>query len=87
MEIKMQIPKYSPDSGLIFCWEENSEISTRVEMGDIVIRANKEGLVSLANHLLNLAQDEVPGGYHIHLDEFNSLEEGSVSLVIEKFAG
>jgi hypothetical protein len=88
MEIKIQIPDYSPGSGFTFCWEGNFEIRTRVEHGEIVISANKAGLVSLANHLLNLAQDDVPVGTHIHLDEFNyALEEGSVPLVIEKRVG
>ena len=48
------------------------------------IIANKEGLTSLANHLLNLAQDNVPRGYHLHFDESNSLKDGSSELIIEK---
>ena len=46
--------------------------------------ANKAGLISLANHLLTLAQDEVEDGAHIHLDEHNSLEKDSVDFIIEK---
>ena len=38
----------------------------------------------MANHLLTLAQDEIEEGAHIHLDEYNSLEEDSVELIIEK---
>ena len=50
-----------------------------------VISANREGLISLANHLLNLAQTDVPCGTHIHLDgRNNSLEDGSQSIIIEK---
>lgn len=51
---------------------------------EVLISANNEGLLSLANHLLTLAQKEVPIGSHIHLDEYNSLEEGSIDLIIEK---
>ena len=47
-----------------------------------MISANREGLLSLANHLKKLA-DEVSGS-HIHLDVFNSLEEGSAELILEK---
>lgn len=50
----------------------------------VIISANREGLLSLANHLLNLAQAEVPCGTHIHLDEYNSLEDGSLDLIVEK---
>ena len=40
--------------------------------------------MSLARHLLVLAQEEAPSGCHIHLDEFNSLEDGSVELILDK---
>lgn len=36
--------------------------------------ANREGLLSLANHLFNLVQDDVPCATHIHLDECNALK-------------
>lgn len=45
------------------------------------IAANREGLVSLANNLMALAE-ESPGS-HIHLAEDNSLEDGSCELIIE----
>lgn len=37
-----------------------------------------------ARHLLTLAQDSVPSGTHIHFDDLNSLEDGSIGLIIEK---
>ena len=40
--------------------------------------------MSLARHLLVLAQEEAPSGSHIHLDSFNSLEDGSVELILDK---
>lgn len=49
-----------------------------------MITANKPGLISLAKQLLTLAQDKVPSGYHLHFDEFNSLEEKSYELIIQK---
>lgn len=84
MEIKIEVPKYNPDKGIEYKWENGFDIETKVESGVINIVANKEGLISLANHLLNLAQSEVPSGYHLHFDEYNSLEEGSLDLVIQK---
>jgi hypothetical protein len=66
-----------------FNWEEGFEISVRVEDdGSVVISANEEGLRSLADHLNALA-DEASGD-HFHLDEYNSLEEGSADLIVEK---
>ena len=63
-------------------WADGFTISTRISAGTITISANREGLLSLANHLMELAE-EAPGG-HIHFDEYNSLEEGSAELIIER---
>ncbi len=53
-------------------------------MDYFTLSANKAGLTSLAIQLLTLAQDNVPAGCHIHYDKFNSLEDGSIELVIQK---
>ena len=63
-------------------WIDGFEISVRIENGAAVISANREGLLSLANHLKSLAEE--PLGTHIHLDAYNSLEEGSSELIFEK---
>ena len=63
-------------------WVDGFEIKVVAENGEIVIFANREGLLSLAKQLMTLA-DGVPGD-HIHYDEQNSLEEGSVELIIER---
>ncbi|MFE7393101.1 hypothetical protein [Streptomyces sp. NPDC057582] len=39
---------------------------------------------TLAGHLLTLAQDGTPDGAHLHLEENNGLEQGSVGLVLER---
>lgn len=83
MKIEVDIPKYMDEKGLVLNWENN--FSIRVLGGDeIVIKANSAGLTSLARHLLTLAQKNVPDGSHIHLDEYNSLEEKSVDLIVER---
>ena len=64
-------------------WEDGFEIAVKIENNAVTITANKEGLLSLANHLTALAQDNTPGA-HFHLDEHNSLEENSAELIIEK---
>ena len=62
-------------------WVDGFEINVRIENGAAVISANREGLLSLANHLKSLAEE--PPGSHIHLDTYNSLEEGSLELIFE----
>lgn len=63
-------------------WVDGAVIKVSSEEGASVISANREGLVSLANHLLTLSRGEP--GTHIHYDEYNSLEDGSSELVFEK---
>ena len=62
-------------------WIDGSGIKTAIENKEIVISANREGLLSLAKQLTTLA-DGVPGD-HIHYDAYNSLEEGSAEMIIE----
>lgn len=84
MEVKIEIPKYSADTGITYLWTDGFELNVIVDNNVILIKANKGGLISMANHLLNLAQDDVPKNHHMHFDELNSLEEGSSELIIEK---
>ena len=67
---------------MIFNWEDGFMIKVSTDNNKVLISANKEGLLSLANHLRALAEEEGRG--HFHLDEWNSLEEGSAELIIEK---
>ena len=81
-EIKINIPEY--DDAIELIWDDNFKIKTSIPYDTITIEANREGLLSLARHLLLLAQEEVPNGSHFHLDDFNSLENNSVELIIAK---
>ena len=58
-------------------WVDGFEINVRIENGAAVISANREGLLSLANHLKSLAED--PPGSHIHLDAL-CREEGEAMI-------
>ncbi|MFJ7292811.1 Imm32 family immunity protein [Streptomyces collinus] len=68
----------------VFAWEEGARIEVRNLGGEIVVEANAAGLKTLAGHLLTLAQDGTPDGTHLHLEEGNGLEAGSVGLVLER---
>ncbi len=65
-------------------WEDGFTIKVQIEENTVVISANKEGLLSLARHLTDLADAEV--GSHIHYDEYNSLEEDSSEMIIERIS-
>ena len=74
MKVSLDVPNYSLDTGMTLKWEGNFKIKV----------SDTDGLVSLANHLLNLSQSSVQTGTHLHFDENNSLEDGSLDLIIEK---
>ena len=63
-------------------WINGSEIRVNVADGTVLVSANREGLLSLAAHLTALA-GEAPGT-HIHLDAYNSLEDESEELILER---
>ncbi len=63
-------------------WVDGFSIRFTEQSGAALLSANREGLLSLAGILLALAGEE-PGA-HIHLDESNSLEDGSLELILEK---
>ena len=64
-------------------WVDGFTIRVRSDSdGTVVVSANREGLLSLARQLTALA--DADAGSHIHYDEYNSLEEGSSQMIIEK---
>ncbi len=63
-------------------WEDAYSIKVSPDKGGVLISADRGGLLSLARVLAALAEEE-PGS-HIHLDRYNSLEDGSAELIIEK---
>jgi len=63
-------------------WEDGFTVKVSVVNNEVVISANREGLLSLASQLKALADADT--GSHCHYDEYNSLEDGSTELIIEK---
>lgn len=63
-------------------WQDGFKIKACYHNDEITLSANREGLLSLAEQLIALA-NESPGS-HIHYDEHNSLEDNSVPLIIER---
>ena len=64
-------------------WVEGAKIFVHTDGNhEVMISANKEGLLSLACQLQTLAEG-MPGD-HIHYEEYNALEEGSSEMIIER---
>jgi hypothetical protein len=82
MKITLDLPDYDAKKGLPSKWVGDFEIETSLGNNEIVIWANKDGLLSLANDLLILAQGNVPQGSHHHYDPGVPLTNDSVPLVI-----
>lgn len=72
------------DGHLHMKWEDGTTISAEVSEGTVLIRADKEGLVSLARLMLTLVDEGVPVGSHWHLDSSNAFEERSCDIIIER---
>ncbi|KAB1989905.1 Imm32 family immunity protein [Streptomyces triticiradicis] len=51
---------------------------------EITIAANAAGLRDLAEQLMSLAHPELRDGYHVHLEGGIDLEDGSISLILER---
>jgi hypothetical protein len=84
MEQTITVPDYEPATGLRLQWDDAFVISVVHRDKTTIVRANRPGLVSLARHLLTLAQEGVPTGRHIHLDAFNALESDSEEAIFER---
>ena len=83
MEHIVQVPDYRPGSGILLSWDEDFEIAVSVSGSEVSIKANREGLVSLARHLLTLAQDQVHEGAHIHLTADQEIDSDH-DLILER---
>ena len=84
MQYHITVLPYSTEHGLRLHWNDNAEIRCSADGNEVTIHANKEGLITLATHLLTIAQDDAPEYSHLHLDDSNGLEDGSAELIISK---
>lgn len=80
----IELGSYSVEHGLSLRWVPGFLISATATSHDITISGNAEGLRSLAQHLLTLAEEDVPGGAHVHFEPGLELELDSVPLILNK---
>lgn len=62
MHITLELPDYTPETGLRTQWQDGFSIATSGTADCFILKANKAGLISLAMHLLTLAQDGCASG-------------------------
>ena len=82
MKIEIDIPDYDGNA-LDVIWNNDSIVEPYCVDKQIVIKANSEGLISLAKQMVYLAVNRVARGSHIHYDSF-LLGNNKYELVIEK---
>jgi len=83
MPVSLNVPEYDPVRGLTLEWDDGFSIELNTSGTEVLLAANRAGLVSLARHLLVLAQDDVPAGLHLHLTAGQELDS-SVDLIRER---
>jgi hypothetical protein len=71
--IPVRIAEYTPEVGVSTWWDDDAYLRAEVESSPeptVVISGNSAGLLSLARHLLCLAQESVPDGSHFNFDTY-----------------
>ena len=82
MKIELDIPDFDGNA-IDIIWNECAIVEPYCVDDQIVIKANSEGLISLAKQMVYLAINQVGKGSHVHLDSF-FLGKNNFELVIEK---
>jgi hypothetical protein len=82
MECVVDVPEKRDGEGMRFVWDPGYEIAIAVTGSEISIRANRAGLVSLARHLLTLAQESARVGSHVHLTAGQEIDS-EFDLILE----
>lgn len=83
MNINLIIPNYDGNA-LDVIWGENAHYSIHTYENQVVLSANKDGLISLAKQMLYMAYNDLPYGSHVHFDSFFTKSENNANdLIIE----
>ena len=84
MHYRIELGTYSSEAGLQLNWVAGYCLRVDAAGDEVTISANTQGLRSLAQHLLTLADDGVPPGVHAHLEPGLELDDDSVALIVDK---
>lgn len=83
MTVVLELPDYDGNA-LDVIWEDNASYTAEVFENDILIKANRQGLISMAKQMLYMAYNDLPLGSHIHYNKFFTKTESKYDLIIEK---
>ena len=84
MKKNIEIPDYDGNA-LDVIWEKSAKYSININANNVVLSANKNGLISFAKQMLYMAYSELPKGSHVHYDDFfTKIETNDFELIIEK---
>jgi hypothetical protein len=84
MQLNIDLGSYSAERGLSLTWVPGYSLRVVATDGEVVISGNEQGLRSLAQHLLTLADGKVPAGVHAHIEPSLELDDNSVALILDK---
>jgi len=82
MRITIDVPDHTDEEGIPIVFEDEYHIRVWFDISSVVVEANQSGMITLARTLLSLACNDVPSGYHIHLDSGFVLGDDSVNLTL-----
>ncbi len=84
MRITVDIPDHDGND-IDVVWDRNGKYSVEINSNQIVLRGNKEALISFAKQMLYLASDDIQQGAHVHFNSFfTGNYDGENELIIEK---
>ncbi|MBR5251846.1 MAG: hypothetical protein IKV52_03375 [Oscillospiraceae bacterium] len=84
MKITLDLHEYE-GNGRYMEWEKDATYSIDVLDNEVVLVANKQGLISLAKQMLYMAYNDFPAGTHFHYDSFFAQNPASdYELTVEK---
>ena len=84
MKMEIAVNSYDPEAGVRLEWGDDCSLLVTIDHESVLLQANQNGLIEFAKHLLTLAQETVPEWYHVHYDEWNMLQQGSIPLIVKK---
>ena len=84
MDLNIELGTYSPEQGLRLVWVPGYALRVGTADREVTISGNEQGLRSLAQHLLTLADAQVPAGVHAHIEPGLELDDDSATLILDK---
>lgn len=83
MKLEIEIPDYDGNA-MDVIWEANANYAVKIFENDVIIKANAQGLISLAKQMMYMVYNNLPSGSHVHYDDFFTKLKNKYDLVIEK---